>query len=91
LFHSCCFSFNKGGTFSPSFLAHFRGTNRFCAQFEIILGNYQNEAVCAKDLPEKFQSLKTEMKTSIVKFDEAYNIAELRGSKLKDLLYGWSE
>jgi hypothetical protein len=60
-------------------------------KFEVILGNYQNEAVCAKNLPEKFQSLKTEMKASIVKFDEAYNIAELRGSKLKDLLYGWSE
>ncbi len=60
-------------------------------KFEVILGNYQNEAICAKDLPEKFQSLKTEMKVSIVKFDEAYNIAELKGSKLKDLLYGWDE
>ncbi len=60
-------------------------------KFEVILGNYKNEAICSKDLPEKFQSIKSEVKTSIIKFNEAYNVAELRGSKLKDLLYGWNE
>ncbi|MCC6724248.1 MAG: hypothetical protein IT258_07020 [Saprospiraceae bacterium] len=62
---------------------------RYYQKFELILSNYGNEAVCAKELPEKFQTLKTDIKTSIAKFNEAYNIAELRGSKLKDLLYGW--
>ncbi|MBK8567742.1 MAG: hypothetical protein IPN76_31600 [Saprospiraceae bacterium] len=60
-------------------------------KFEVILGNYKNEAVCSKDLPEKFQSVKAEVRSSILKFNEAYNVAELRGSKLKDLLYGWNE
>jgi hypothetical protein len=57
-------------------------------KFEVILGNYQNEATCSKDLPEKFHSLRSEIKTAISKFNEAYNIQELSGSKMKDLIYG---
>ena len=61
---------------------------RYYQKFEVILGNYQNEATCKKDLPEKFHSLRGEIQTAIAKFDEAYNIQELSGSKMKDLIYG---
>ena len=64
---------------------------KYYYKFEVILGNYANEEVCTDDLPDKFQALKSDIKLSINKFDEAYNIAELRGSKLKDLLYGYTE
>ena len=42
----------------------------------------------AGQLPRQFSTLKQDIKYSIQKFNEAYNIAELNGSKLKDLLYG---
>ena len=51
--------------------------------------SYQNEITCAGQLPPQFPTLKQEIANSIAKFNEAYNIAELKGSKLKDLLYGY--
>ncbi len=64
---------------------------KYYQKFEVIVSNYQNEAACAKQLPHQFSTLKQDIKYSIEKFNEAYNIAELNGSKLKDLLYGIEE
>jgi len=77
------------------FLAFLEKYNDFIAQggkyyekFRIIINNYDNEEVCVRQLPHQFSGLKKDIDISISKFNEAYNIAELRGSKLKDLLYG---
>jgi hypothetical protein len=64
---------------------------KYYQKFEVIASNYPNEAACAGQLPEQFATLKQDIKYSIDKFREAYNIAELTGSKLKDLLYGTSD
>lgn len=64
---------------------------KYYQKFEVIVSNYQNETTCAKQLPHQFSTLKQDIKYSIEKFNEAYNIAELNGSKLKDLLYGIEE
>jgi hypothetical protein len=64
---------------------------KYYQKFEVIASNYPNEAACAGQLPEQYATLKQDIKFSIEKFREAYNIAELTGSKLKDLLYGTSD
>lgn len=61
---------------------------KYYQKFEVIASNYPNQAACAGQLPAQYATLKQDIKFSIEKFREAYNIAELTGSKLKDLLYG---
>lgn len=63
---------------------------KYYQKFQIIVSSYANEEVCSDDIPDQFESLKRDIDYSILKFNEAYNIAELKGSKLKDLLYGFS-
>ncbi|PHI19601.1 hypothetical protein CEQ90_12050 [Lewinellaceae bacterium SD302] len=58
-------------------------------KFAVVVDSYDNEAACASKLPIQFSSLKDEIRFSIEKFIQAYDIAELKGSKLKDLLYGY--
>lgn len=57
-------------------------------KFMTIIENYENKDGCSSNLPEHYNNLKKEIAYSIEKFNSAYNIAELKGSKLKDLLYG---
>ncbi|HQU58174.1 MAG: hypothetical protein KDD02_03950 [Phaeodactylibacter sp.] len=64
---------------------------KYYQKFEIILSNYPNEQACKAQLPVQFSNLKKDVQYSIDRFNEAYNIAELKGSKLKDLLYGFSD
>ena len=59
-------------------------------KFAVVVDSYDNEAACAGKLPMQFSALKTEINFSIEKFIQAYDIAELKGSKLKDLLYGYN-
>ena len=62
---------------------------KYYQKFHVIVSNYQNEVACAGKLPHEFATLKQNISLSIEKFNNAYNIAELKGSKLKDLLYGY--
>jgi hypothetical protein len=64
---------------------------KYYQKFKTILNNYTNDAVCESQLPHQFSDLKEDIDDSIAKFDEAYNISELRGSKLKDLMYGLTD
>lgn len=59
-------------------------------KFAVVVDSYDNETACAGKLPMQFSALKDEIKFSIDKFIQAYDIAELKGSKLKDLLYGYN-
>jgi len=63
------------------------GTKHY-QKFQMILESYKNNEICGDHLPERFLQLQAEIVTSIEKFDEAYHISELKGSKLKDLLFG---
>jgi hypothetical protein len=64
---------------------------KYYQKFEIIISSYPNEESCKTQLPVEFESLKHDIRYSIDRFNEAYDIAALKGSKLKDLLYGYSE
>ena len=61
---------------------------KYYQKFQVIVSNYQNEEQCTEELPHQFTTLKQDIKYSIEKFKDAYFVAELKGSKLKDLLYG---
>lgn len=61
---------------------------KYYQKFHVIVSSYENEVQCAGKLPHQFSTLKKDIDFSIERFNEAYNIAELKGSRLKDLLYG---
>lgn len=65
---------------------------KYYQKFEKILSNYSNEAACMKQLSTQYEytDIKLDVQNSITKFKDAYNISELKGSKLKSLLYGYS-
>lgn len=61
---------------------------KYYQKFQVIVNNYANETLCTGQLPPQFADLKRDIALSIEKFNESYYISELKGSKLKDLLYG---
>lgn len=61
---------------------------RYYKKFLTILDNYNNQELCVDNLPSNYTDLKSEVRSSISKFKSAYRIAELQGTKLRDLLYG---
>lgn len=85
------FSIDRLLDFLEKYNAFIAQGGKYYQKFEVIVSNYQNEAACVNKLPHQFSTLKQDIKYSIDKFNEAYNIAELNGSKLKDLLYGIEE
>lgn len=64
---------------------------KYYQKFQVITNSYANESLCAGQLPPQFADLKRDITLSIEKFNESYYISELKGSKLKDLLYGNTE
>ena len=62
---------------------------RYYQKFELIASNYSNAPDCMDQIPIQFKALQQDIHYSIDKFDEAYNITELKGSQLKGLLYGF--
>jgi len=63
-------------------------SEKYYQKFLAILHGYKNKDICLNDLPKQYEELEKEVKTSIEKFETAYKIAELKGTKLRDLLYG---
>lgn len=61
---------------------------QYYQKFDSIISSYENEATCAPSLPHQFQELKNDIKTTIEKFNNTYNLPEIQGSRLKSLLYG---
>jgi hypothetical protein len=61
---------------------------QYYQKFDNIVSNYENEDVCKAQLPRQFTELKFDIKSTIEKFNNTYNLPEIQGSRLKDLLYG---
>ncbi len=85
------FSIDRLLQFMEKYNAFISQGEKYYQKFQTILNNYTNESVCQSQLPRQFTDLKKDIEMSILKFNEAYNISELQGSKLKDLMYGLSE
>lgn len=65
--------------------------NEYYKKFDKITNNYSNEKACSEALPETFAQLKADINTTLEKFNSAYKLPEIQGSRLKDLLYGIGE
>lgn len=61
---------------------------KYYAKFQTILDNYRNTEVCVEYLPHSFEALTKDIQSSLNKFEAAYDIAELKGSRLKEVMYG---
>lgn len=59
-------------------------------KFSKIASSYENEKACTASLPEQFKQLKNDIDETLDKFNSAYKMPEVQGSKLKDMLYGTS-
>lgn len=82
------FSIDRLMQFMDKYSAFIASGEKYYQKFQTILNNYTNEDICQSQLPRQFSDLKKDIEMSILKFNEAYNISELQGSKLKDLMYG---
>lgn len=61
---------------------------QYYQKFDHIVNTYQNEDACQAQLPRQFEELKKDIGTTIEKFQNTYNLPEIQGSRLKDLMYG---
>lgn len=57
-------------------------------KFSKIADSYENEKTCNEALPAQFTQLKSDIDQTLDKFNSAYRMPEVQGSKLKDMLYG---
>jgi hypothetical protein len=57
-------------------------------KFAKIVDNYENEKQCASAMPAQYKQLKADIEQTLEKFNSAYKMPEVQGSKLKDMLYG---
>jgi hypothetical protein len=65
--------------------------NEYYKKFAKIADSYENEKTCTAVLPDQFRQLKTDIDQTLEKFNSAYRMPEVQGSKLKDMLYGTIE
>lgn len=65
--------------------------SQYYQKFDNIISTYENEDVCKQDLPRQFEELRLDIRQTIEKFSNTYNLPEIQGSRMKDLLYGTIE
>lgn len=64
---------------------------QYYQKFENIISGYENEEACKQKLPRQFEELRRDIKGTIEKFSNTYNLPEIQGSRMKDLLFGIAE
>jgi hypothetical protein len=60
-------------------------------KFAKIADSYEHEKTCESVLPDEFRQLKSDIEQTLEKFNSAYRMPEVQGSRLKDMLYGATE
>lgn len=61
---------------------------QYYQKFDNIVSTYENEAFCKQDLLRQFEELRRDIRQTIEKFSNTYNLPEIQGSRMKDLLFG---
>lgn len=82
------FSIDRLLDFMDKYTAFVSQGEKYYHKFLVIVDNYANAKACATKMPQQFTDLKKDIEISIEKFNTSYKLSELKGSKLKDLLYG---
>jgi len=84
------FSIDRVGLFIEKYSNFVGQGGEYYKKFSKIASSYENEKTCANALPDQFKQLKTDIDETLDKFNSAYKMPEVQGSKLKDMLYGTS-
>ncbi len=82
------FSIDRITQFIDKYSAFVGQGSEYHKKFSKIVDNYENEKTCTDSVPEQFKQLKTDIDQTLEKFNSAYKMPEVQGSKLKDMLYG---
>ena len=82
------FALDRVRTFIDDYVRFISQCNEYYRKFDTIVNNYENEERCTNDLSDQYTTLKRDIKKTLDRFNNAYDLAELRGTKLKVLLYG---
>mgnify|MGYP000651205578 CR=1 FL=1 len=82
------FSIDRLLAFVDNYEDFIKQGEHYYQKFQTILSSYQNKETCFDSLPKEYHTLDLKIQTSIDKFKDTYNVKELQGSKLRDLLYG---
>lgn len=86
--HNLNFSIDRLVKFIENYDSFVYQGEQYYQKFRTIINSYEYKSSCFSRLPKSFAQLEQEIDLSISKFKTAYNMAELSGSKLRDLLYG---
>ena len=82
------FSIDRVGLFIEKYSNFVGQGGEYYKKFSKIASSYENEKACASALPDQFKQLKNDIDETLDKFNSAYKMPEVQGSKLKDMLYG---
>lgn len=85
------FSMDRLLNFMDDYSEFVNNGENYYQKFSSIVSSYKHKEICVKHLPKTYADLEKEIELSIEKFNTAYKIAELQGTKLRDLLYGIPE
>ncbi len=85
------FSIDRVVHFIENYSAFVAQGSEYYKKFAKITASYENEKACSGSLPETFTQLKNDIDITLEKFNSAYKLPEIQGSRLKDLLYGTVE
>jgi len=84
------FSIDRVGLFIEKYSNFVGQGGEYYKKFSKIASSYENEKACSTVLPDQFKQLKHDIDETLDKFNSAYKMPEVQGSKLKDMLYGTS-
>lgn len=84
------FSIDRVGVFIEKYSNFVSQGGEYYKKFSKIASSYENEKTCSAVLPDQFKQLKRDIDETYDKFNSAYKMPEVQGSKLKDMLYGTS-
>ncbi len=84
------FSIDRVGLFIEKYCNFVGQGGEYYKKFSKIASSYENEKACSTVLPDQFKQLKHDIDETLDKFNSAYKMPEVQGSKLKDMLYGTS-
>ena len=82
------FSTQRVAEFITSYNNFVTQGTQYYQKFDNIVSTYENEDECQGKLPRQFGELKFDIKSTIEKFNNTYNLPEIQGSRMRDLLYG---
>ena len=82
------FSTQRVAEFITSYNNFVTQGTQYYQKFDNIVSTYENEDACQGKLPRQFGELKFDIKSTIEKFNNTYNLPEIQGSRMRDLLYG---